>query len=93
MWRMLPDGLLEPLLAVAGIAEPFNAPRQALPVVWWQNGYVDAFWLRTVVDQHSLTGSKILGYVMNEPEYVDVDSFHDFRLLEVILQSRRRGRP
>jgi N-acylneuraminate cytidylyltransferase len=89
MWRMAPDGLLSPLLAVPGLPEPFNAPRQTLPVVWWQNGYIDAFWRRTVFDQASLTGSRVLGYVIDEPEYVDVDSLHDIRVLELILRSRR----
>ncbi len=92
MWRMTSDGLLEPLLTVPGIEEPFNAPRQTLPVVWWQNGYVDVFWRRTVVDQHSLTGARVLGYVIDEPEYVDVDSLHDLRVLEIILQGRAESR-
>ena len=93
MWRMTSDGLLQPLLSVPGIEEPFNAPRQTLPVVWWQNGYVDAFWWRTVVDQHSLTGARVLGYVIDEPEYVDVDSLHDLRVLDIILQGRDGSRP
>ena len=89
MWRMTSDGLLHPLLAVPGVPEPFNAPRQTLPAVWWQNGYIDVFWRRTVVEQQSLTGANILGYVIDEPEYVDIDSLHDIRVLELILQSRR----
>jgi CMP-N,N'-diacetyllegionaminic acid synthase len=93
MWRMTSDGLLQPLLSVPGIEEPFNAPRQTLPVVWWQNGYVDAFWWRTVVDQNSLTGARVLGYVIDEPEYVDIDSLHDLRVLDIILQGRDGSRP
>lgn len=89
MWRMSPDGLLHPLLAVPGVPEPFNAPRQTLPAVWWQNGYIDAFWRRTVFEQQSLTGAKVLGYVIDEPEYVDIDSVHDFRVLELILRRRQ----
>jgi CMP-N,N'-diacetyllegionaminic acid synthase len=89
MWRMASDGLLHPLLTVPGVPEPFNAPRQTLPVVWWQNGYIDAFWRRTVFERQSLTGSKILGYVIDEPEYVDIDSLHDIRVLELILQGRQ----
>jgi N-acylneuraminate cytidylyltransferase len=89
MWRMSADGVLHPLLEVPGVAEPFNAPRQTLPVVWWQNGYVDAFWRRTVLEQRSLTGARVLGYVIEEPEYVDVDSLHDIRVLELILRARQ----
>jgi N-acylneuraminate cytidylyltransferase len=86
---MSADGVLHPLLEVPGVAEPFNAPRQTLPVVWWQNGYVDAFWRRTVLEQRSLTGARVLGYVIEEPEYVDVDSLHDIRVLELILRARQ----
>jgi N-acylneuraminate cytidylyltransferase len=89
MWHMSSDGLLHPLLDVPGVPEPFNAPRQTLPVVWWQNGYVDVFWRRTVLEQHSLTGARVLGYVIDEPEYVDIDSPHDIRVLELILRSRQ----
>lgn len=89
MWRMTPDGLLHPLLSVPDVPEPFNSPRQTLPGVWWQNGYVDAFWRRTVFEQQSLTGKNVLGYVIDEPQYVDIDSLHDIRVLELILQSRQ----
>jgi N-acylneuraminate cytidylyltransferase len=89
MWRMAVDGTLEPLLKVPGVAEPFNAPRQALPTIWWQNGYIDVFWRRTVLEKASLTGTRILGYVMEEAEHVDVDSVHDLRVLEVILRDRQ----
>ena len=89
MWRMASDGLLHPLLAVPGVPEPFNAPRQTLPVVWWQNGYIDIFWRRTVFEQRSLTGVKVLGYVIDEPEHIDIDSLHDIRVLELILRDRQ----
>ena len=44
MWR-LPDGENGPmqnLLDVEGIPEPYNAPRQSLPPVYWQTGHIDA---------------------------------------------------
>ena len=89
MWRMSSDGFLHPLLAVPGVPEPFNSPRQTLPVVWWQNGYIDAFWRRTVFELQSLTGAKVLGYVIDEPEHIDIDSLHDIRVLELILRNRQ----
>jgi CMP-N,N'-diacetyllegionaminic acid synthase len=89
MWRMASDGLLHPLLTVPGVPEPFNSPRQTLPAVWWQNGYIDVFWRRTVLTQHSLTGAKVLGYVIDEAQHVDIDSIHDIRVLELILRKRQ----
>jgi N-acylneuraminate cytidylyltransferase len=91
MWQMAADGTLRPLLALPGVPEPFNAPRQMLPAVWWQNGYVDVFRRRTVFEQRSLTGTRILGYPIDELEFVDVDSLHDLRVVELILRSRQVG--
>ena len=43
MWRIDPEsGRMHNLLQVEGIAEPYNAPRQALPPVYWQTGHIDA---------------------------------------------------
>ena len=36
------DGPMENLLEVKGIEEPYNAPRQILPPVYWQTGHIDA---------------------------------------------------
>jgi len=58
MWR-LPDGENAPmqnLLDVAGIAEPYNAPRQSLPPIYWQTGHVDAIRPHTILTQKSMTG-------------------------------------
>ncbi len=41
IWR--PEGpYLRPILAADTAPEPFNAPRQTLPQVFWQTGQVDA---------------------------------------------------
>ena len=49
MWRR--DGAyLVPLVGVAGVRDAHSRPRQSLPEVWWQNGYVDVIRPRTVLD-------------------------------------------
>ncbi len=41
MWRFNGEGKpLKPLLSVDGIDEPYNAPRQILPAVYWQTGHI-----------------------------------------------------
>ena len=43
MWRFAGDDKpLKPLLEVEGIDEPYNAPRQSLPPIYWQTGHIDA---------------------------------------------------
>src|SRR5688572_9273328 len=57
MWRFEDDGKpLRPLLALDGVAEPYNAPRQVLPPVYWQTGHIDAIRVSTISQKHSLTG-------------------------------------
>jgi CMP-N-acetylneuraminic acid synthetase len=68
MWRLSPDGMLDPLLDTLG-GEPWNRPRQELPRVYVQNAAVDVVRSRVVLEQRSMTGSRILAYVM--------DRFHD----------------
>lgn len=88
MWRIDPaTGQMRALLAVEGIDEPYNAPRQVLPPVYWQTGHVDAIRPR-VFAQNSMSGKVILP-VMIDPNYtVDIDTPKDWARYEwLVLQS------
>ncbi len=86
MWRLDPSGgPMRPLLSVDGIAEPYNAPRQALPPVFWQTGHVDAIRSRTILTLGSMSGKVILP-VLVEPRYtVDIDSLFDLQRAEWLV--------
>ncbi len=45
MWQIGPDGFMQPLMQTE-YQEAYNMPRQLLPEVYWQTGYVDAAWSR-----------------------------------------------
>jgi N-acylneuraminate cytidylyltransferase len=85
MWRIDPEtGRMKPLLMVEGVAEPYNAPRQALPPVYWQTGHIDAIRPR-VFAQDSMSGSIILP-VMIDPAYtVDIDTPKDWARSEWLV--------
>jgi CMP-N-acetylneuraminic acid synthetase len=87
MWRISPDGVMHPLIELSSIPEPFNMPRQALPEVYWQTGYVDAAWADTILAKNSMTGSRILPLVINPSEWIDIDSVDDWRRAERLLES------
>lgn len=87
MWRIQPDGFMQPLIAVEGAPEPYNLPRQALPEVYWQTGYVDAARTDTILQQNSMTGQRILPLVIDSSEWVDIDSPDDWRRAERQLES------
>ncbi|MHB8820005.1 MAG: acylneuraminate cytidylyltransferase family protein, partial [Bellilinea sp.] len=61
MWRIdMETGQLRNLLDVPGVPEPFNAPRQVLPAVYWQTGHIDAIRPVTILEKNSMSGSVIL---------------------------------
>lgn len=86
MWRIGADGFMRPLLETA-FKEPYNMPRQELPEVYWQTGYVDAAWSDTILTKHSMTGDFILPLVINPSEFVDIDSLDDWQRAEQMVNS------
>ena len=86
MWRIdSENGLMSHLLDVPGLAEPYNAPRQSLPPVFWQTGHIDAIRPRVIVDKNSMSGRVILP-VMVDPRYtVDIDNLSDWQRAEWLV--------
>jgi N-acylneuraminate cytidylyltransferase len=84
MWR-LPEGESGPmkhLLDVPGIAEPYNAPRQILPPIYWQTGHIDAIRTRSILEKDSLTGDVIYPLVIDPRYTVDIDTLQDWARYE-----------
>ena len=86
MWKIEASGYLEPLIGI-DLPEPYNLPRQALPEVYWQTGYVDAAWVDTIIQKDSMTGERILPLVIGADEWIDIDSPDDWRRAERLLES------
>lgn len=86
MWRIdLQTGQMKNLLDVPGVPEPYNAPRQLLPPVYWQTGHVDAIRPSTILEKNSMSGEVILP-VMIDPRYtVDIDSLADWKRAEWLV--------
>jgi len=83
MWKIDPQtGHMRNLLDVPGIPEPYNAPRQALPEVYWQTGHIDAIRPHAILEQGSMSGRVILP-LMIDPRYtVDIDNLWDWARYE-----------
>jgi len=84
MWT-LGDTYLEPLVDI-GIPEPYNQPRQRLPTVYWQTGYLDVVRTSTLLEKNSMTGDRILPYIMDEQFVVDIDQPFSLRLAEFLME-------
>ena len=88
MWRFAGEGQpMKPLLEVEGIAEPYNAPRQILPPVYWQTGHIDAIRVSTIKQKKSLTGDVIYPLVIDPRYTVDIDTLSDWAKYEALVNS------
>ncbi len=88
MWTLENDGRITPFLpeSMTGMKEPYNAPRQALPKVFQNNGAMNAFWPETVLEKNSMTGNRIIGLPMEDWESVNIDTEIDFILAEYLME-------
>lgn len=84
MWFRDEAGMLTPVIQ-STIAEAWNQPRQILPVTYLQNASIDVVRAAVIRDHHSMTGRRIVGYVMKT--HVDIDSESDFERAERMLSS------
>jgi CMP-N,N'-diacetyllegionaminic acid synthase len=89
MWRVV-HGCLEPLLEVAGVVEPHSRPRQELPDVYWQNGYIDIVRPHVVLSLGKMAGERIIPFIIDEP-VPGLDYEDDIPVLEEALSALARG--
>lgn len=89
MWR-IEGHRLTPLLDV-DVSEIYNQPRQKVPPVYLQNGYVDAARYRTVMEAKSMNGRKIGAYVVDCDHLVDIDRYSDVEIGERLYQEIVKG--
>ena len=71
------NGPMKNLLEVPGLDEPYNAPRQILPPVYWQTGHIDAIRAATILNG-SISGRTIYPLVIDPRYTVDLDNINDW---------------
>jgi len=89
MW-LLPGGENAPmqnLLDVPGIDEPYNAPRQSLPPVYWQTGHIDAIRAETILQKNSMTGTFTYPLIIDPRYTVDLDNLWEWAKYEWLVSS------
>lgn len=83
MWSLSADGeRLLPLLTVEGMIEPYNMPRQKLPVAYWHTGQLDVIRSDTI-RAGSMTGTQIAPLQVDRDMAIDIDTLRDFQLAEL----------
>ena len=87
MWRIGAEGLLTPVVRLDDGREGHALPRQALPRVYWQNGYVDVIRPRVILDEETMGGRRILPFVIEELG-AEIDYPEDLHAAEQFLKDR-----
>lgn len=89
MWTIESEELpMIPLLDLPEIDEPYNQPRQKLPQTYWQIGFLDVIKTETILQQKSMSGKKMLPYIVGNEFAVDIDDMSSFvKAAEVISKS------
>jgi N-acylneuraminate cytidylyltransferase len=79
MWRLSSgeNGPMKNLLDVQGMDEPYNAPRQILPPIYWQTGHIDAIRTTTILGG-SMSGKTVYPLVIDPRYTVDLDNLNDW---------------
>lgn len=90
MWSMAEDESIAPFLPkeFTGMDEPYDACRESLPVVYQNNGAMYAIWPKTILEKKTLTGDKVLSYVMEDWESVNIDNELDFLMAEILMKKK-----
>jgi CMP-N-acetylneuraminic acid synthetase len=89
MWR-IDGGYLHPLLTVEGVIEPYCMPRQSLPEVMWQNGYIDIVRPRTILELGLMCGRTVLPFLIDEP-ILEIDYVENLPAVEEALARLAAG--
>lgn len=87
MWRLDPEGKkpMRNLLDVQGINEPYNAPRQILPNIFWQTGHIDVIRPKVILNG-SMSGTNIYPLLIDPAFTVDLDNLNDWTRAEWLVK-------
>ena len=88
MWRLHGDNEpMTPLLTLDAVEEPFNAPRQALPPTYWQTGHIDVIRPQIIMDENTMSGKRVLPYLIDQRFTVDIDTPFDWQRFEWLVNN------
>lgn len=74
--------------SVSGIPEAYNAPRQKLPKAYASVAYLSTIWSRTILEKHSICGTKMIGMIVPAENTPDINDAMDFEYARIALERR-----
>ena len=84
MWTMNDNGKLNSICK--SIPECYNMPRQELPKAYYQNACIDVIRANVILEQKSMSGKNIFGYLMKNN--FDIDTEEEFKIAENYLLAK-----
>jgi CMP-N,N'-diacetyllegionaminic acid synthase len=86
MWSFDPcsHASMKPLILHESVYESYNAPRQELPDVYWQDGYLECIKMQSLLDR--AYPGKISGWLNEQPTY-DIDRLEDLPEFEKLAKA------
>ncbi len=78
------DGYLDPVMGHRH-DEPYLLRRQDLPKMYYYNCVIDVTRPSTIIDKHSMTGDRMVPYVMNPDDVIDIDSPRDLEIAKAFF--------
>lgn len=69
--------------------EPYLLRRQELPKMYFYNCVIDITKPSTIFSKNSMTGDKILPYILNQDEVIDIDTKLDLEFAKFILRDKK----
>ena len=91
MWRIEGSYLCQ-ALELPGFPESHSMPRQKLPAIYHQNGYVDIVRPRTILELDSMVGHTVLPFVV-EGKIHELDYPEQIPALAAAVERWQRGEP
>jgi CMP-N-acetylneuraminic acid synthetase len=76
MWEIDINGIANPIMRNQLNGDETNTPRQELPNVYWQDGYVDCLRPETISSQLSMLGNRVFPLIIDAPQ-VELDYEED----------------
>lgn len=86
MFRIDHEGYLESIMKSAH-PHPYLLRRQDLPKIYFYNCVIDVTRPYTIFQKNSMTGDRILPYLMNPDEVIDIDTPRDLSIARYLVEN------
>ena len=85
IFKINSQGFLDPIMKNKH-PSPYLIRRQEWPDMYFYNCVIDVTRPETILEKKSMTGDRILPYIMNSEDVIDIDTLRDLEFAKAILE-------